>query len=220
MALKGAHTDGHRFVADALSRGAAAIVSEEELAAPAGVTVVRVPQARLALAHLSAALLRPPQPGADPGGHHRHQRQDQHHLSPGGHPSSRRAPGWGNGHRELPRGGRDLAGPGDHPGIPGPATAPAGQMRAEGVSHVCHGGLLPCPGFAARVDRAAFDGRGLHQPLPGPPGLPPGPGRLFCRQVPPFSGVVGQRRRPPAWRSSTWTSPGGTSCAAGCGSRS
>src|SRR5271157_2105050 len=55
VALKGARTDGHRFVADALSRGAAAIVSEEELAAPAGVTVVRVPQARLALAHLSAA---------------------------------------------------------------------------------------------------------------------------------------------------------------------
>ncbi len=56
VALKGARTDGHRFVADALSRGAAAIVSEAELTAPAGVTVVRVPQARLALAHLSAAL--------------------------------------------------------------------------------------------------------------------------------------------------------------------
>jgi UDP-N-acetylmuramoyl-L-alanyl-D-glutamate--2,6-diaminopimelate ligase len=55
VALKGALTDGHRFVAEAISRGAAAIVSEQELAAPAGVTVVRAPQARLALAHLSAA---------------------------------------------------------------------------------------------------------------------------------------------------------------------
>ena len=56
VALQGALTDGHRFVADALARGAAAIVSEQELEAPAGVTVVRVPQARLALAHLAAAL--------------------------------------------------------------------------------------------------------------------------------------------------------------------
>ena len=40
-------------------------------------------------------LLRPPQPGADPGGHYRHQRQDQHHLSPGGHPQRRRRTGWG-----------------------------------------------------------------------------------------------------------------------------
>ena len=30
VALKGARTDGHRFVAEALSRGAAAIVSEQE----------------------------------------------------------------------------------------------------------------------------------------------------------------------------------------------
>ncbi len=56
VALKGARTDGHRFLADALARGAAAIVTEQELMAPAGVAVARVPQARLALAHLSAAL--------------------------------------------------------------------------------------------------------------------------------------------------------------------
>jgi len=55
VALKGVHTDGHRFVAEAISRGATAIISEEELEAPAGVTVARVPQGRLALAHLSAA---------------------------------------------------------------------------------------------------------------------------------------------------------------------
>ncbi|MCL4503737.1 MAG: UDP-N-acetylmuramoyl-L-alanyl-D-glutamate--2,6-diaminopimelate ligase [Deltaproteobacteria bacterium] len=56
VALKGARTDGHRFVADALHRGAAAIVSEEDLEVPSGITVVQVKQARLALAHLSAAL--------------------------------------------------------------------------------------------------------------------------------------------------------------------
>jgi UDP-N-acetylmuramoyl-L-alanyl-D-glutamate--2,6-diaminopimelate ligase len=54
VAIKGTRTDGHRFVADAISRGASAIVSEEELEAPAGVAVVRVRDARLALAHLSA----------------------------------------------------------------------------------------------------------------------------------------------------------------------
>ena len=55
VALKGVRTDGHRFIAEAIGRGAAAIVTEPELEAPAGVTVVRVAQARLALAHLSAA---------------------------------------------------------------------------------------------------------------------------------------------------------------------
>ena len=55
VALQGALTDGNRFIADAMARGAAAIVSEQELEAPAGLTTVRVPEARLALAHLAAA---------------------------------------------------------------------------------------------------------------------------------------------------------------------
>lgn len=55
VALKGARTDGHRFVAEAIANGATAIVSEQGLEVPAGLTVVRVDQARLALAHLSAA---------------------------------------------------------------------------------------------------------------------------------------------------------------------
>ena len=55
VALKGSRTDGHLYVAASLKQGARVIVTEEELAPPQGVTVVRVPQARLALAHLSAA---------------------------------------------------------------------------------------------------------------------------------------------------------------------
>jgi UDP-N-acetylmuramoyl-L-alanyl-D-glutamate--2,6-diaminopimelate ligase len=55
VALKGVRTDGHRFIYEAIRRGAAAILTEQELEAPAGVTVVRVAQARRALAHLSAA---------------------------------------------------------------------------------------------------------------------------------------------------------------------
>ncbi len=60
VALKGARTDGHRFLDAALRGGAQVIVSEQELAPPPGVTVVRVPDARLALAHLSAAFYRHP----------------------------------------------------------------------------------------------------------------------------------------------------------------
>ncbi|MGQ9687314.1 MAG: UDP-N-acetylmuramoyl-L-alanyl-D-glutamate--2,6-diaminopimelate ligase [Desulfobaccales bacterium] len=55
VALRGARTDGHRFLNEALGRGARVVVTEEPLKPPSGVTVVRVPQARLALAHLSAA---------------------------------------------------------------------------------------------------------------------------------------------------------------------
>jgi UDP-N-acetylmuramoyl-L-alanyl-D-glutamate--2,6-diaminopimelate ligase len=55
VALKGVRTDGHRFLAAALSRGARVIVTEQELDPSPGVTVVKVPQARRALALISAA---------------------------------------------------------------------------------------------------------------------------------------------------------------------
>jgi UDP-N-acetylmuramoyl-L-alanyl-D-glutamate--2,6-diaminopimelate ligase len=55
VALKGHQTDGHLYVKDSLKQGARVVVTEADLAPPPGVTVVRVPQARLALAHLSAA---------------------------------------------------------------------------------------------------------------------------------------------------------------------
>ncbi|MCK9376066.1 MAG: UDP-N-acetylmuramoyl-L-alanyl-D-glutamate--2,6-diaminopimelate ligase [Syntrophobacterales bacterium] len=55
VALKGHRTDGHLYLADSLTRGAKVVVTEQELAPPDGVTVVRVPEARLALAHISAA---------------------------------------------------------------------------------------------------------------------------------------------------------------------
>ncbi len=55
VALKGWRTDGHRFLEDSLTRGARVIVTEQDLIPPPGVTVVRVPDARRALAHLSAA---------------------------------------------------------------------------------------------------------------------------------------------------------------------
>jgi len=55
VALKGCCTDGHLYLAASLDAGARVVVTEQELAPPPGITVVRVPQARLALAHISAA---------------------------------------------------------------------------------------------------------------------------------------------------------------------
>jgi UDP-N-acetylmuramoyl-L-alanyl-D-glutamate--2,6-diaminopimelate ligase len=55
VALKGCRTDGHLYLAASLDAGARVVVTEQELVPPPGVTVVRVPQARLALAHISAA---------------------------------------------------------------------------------------------------------------------------------------------------------------------
>ncbi len=57
VAYKGVAVDGHRFVPDAVARGAAAIVIENDADIPAPKTVpcLRVPDGREALAHLSAA---------------------------------------------------------------------------------------------------------------------------------------------------------------------
>jgi UDP-N-acetylmuramoyl-L-alanyl-D-glutamate--2,6-diaminopimelate ligase len=54
VALKGHRTDGHLYLEASLEKGARVIVTEHETSPPPGVTVVKVPQARLALAHLSA----------------------------------------------------------------------------------------------------------------------------------------------------------------------
>ena len=59
VAIRGGTTDGHRFVPDALARGAAAVVGTEDLAAQAvdwPAPYVRVADSRLALATLAAAL--------------------------------------------------------------------------------------------------------------------------------------------------------------------
>ena len=53
VALKGTRVDGHRFVEEAVARGAVAVVVEEDGGDP-GVPVVRVPDTHRALAHLAA----------------------------------------------------------------------------------------------------------------------------------------------------------------------
>ncbi|MHB9145176.1 MAG: UDP-N-acetylmuramoyl-L-alanyl-D-glutamate--2,6-diaminopimelate ligase [Symbiobacteriia bacterium] len=54
VAIRGLVTDGHRFVSNAVQAGATAVVVEEDVAVPAGITRVRVPDSRRALAMMAA----------------------------------------------------------------------------------------------------------------------------------------------------------------------
>jgi UDP-N-acetylmuramoyl-L-alanyl-D-glutamate--2,6-diaminopimelate ligase len=60
VAIRGARGNGLEHLPDALARGAAAVVSEEEVALPRGVAHLRVADARLALARVAAAFFRNP----------------------------------------------------------------------------------------------------------------------------------------------------------------
>lgn len=55
VCISGAKSDGHTFVADVAKKGAAAIIVEKEVDAPEGMTVIKVPDTRYALALMSAA---------------------------------------------------------------------------------------------------------------------------------------------------------------------
>jgi UDP-N-acetylmuramoyl-L-alanyl-D-glutamate--2,6-diaminopimelate ligase len=55
VAIRGFHTDGHAYIPQALERGATAVVYEDREWAPPGITSVRVPDSRTALAPLAAA---------------------------------------------------------------------------------------------------------------------------------------------------------------------
>src|SRR5690348_5530783 len=62
FALRGAETDGHRFIGDAISRGAAAVVAERKTDIPAGIVEIVVPDGWSALFSLAAHALRRVQP--------------------------------------------------------------------------------------------------------------------------------------------------------------
>lgn len=55
ICISGAVTDGHDFIPEVVKKGAAAIVVEKEISLNEEVTVIRVPDTRLALAQMSAA---------------------------------------------------------------------------------------------------------------------------------------------------------------------
>jgi len=60
FALPGATTDGHRFIADAVESGAAAVVSEREMNLPETVAAIRVSDARHALAEAARTFYHDP----------------------------------------------------------------------------------------------------------------------------------------------------------------
>ena len=63
FALRGATVDGHSFIAEALRRGARAVISEVSAPLPAGVTGIVVADSRLALALAAARFYAAPSPG-------------------------------------------------------------------------------------------------------------------------------------------------------------
>ncbi len=60
FALRGETADGHRFIEDAIARGAKAVFMEERIALPAGVTGVQVDNTRRTMAHAAAAFFNEP----------------------------------------------------------------------------------------------------------------------------------------------------------------
>src|SRR2546430_17565425 len=54
FALRGAEMDGHKFVKDAIARGAAAVVVERRLEAPSGIVEIVVPDTWTALYDVAA----------------------------------------------------------------------------------------------------------------------------------------------------------------------
>ncbi|MGB8908364.1 MAG: UDP-N-acetylmuramoyl-L-alanyl-D-glutamate--2,6-diaminopimelate ligase [Candidatus Cybelea sp.] len=65
VALRGAHTDGHRHANDAAGKGAHVVVVERAVDLPAGVTVVQVANSRRALSALAAAFYGDPSHSLD-----------------------------------------------------------------------------------------------------------------------------------------------------------
>ncbi|HXW08185.1 MAG TPA: Mur ligase family protein [Vicinamibacterales bacterium] len=63
VAVPGTALDGHAYIAEAVNRGAVAVVAERAGTVPAGVPVVRVPSARAALAVLAARFSNHPADG-------------------------------------------------------------------------------------------------------------------------------------------------------------
>ena len=55
VCISGAVCDGHDFAGEVVEKGAAALIVEKDVTVPSEVTVIRVPDTRVALAEMSAA---------------------------------------------------------------------------------------------------------------------------------------------------------------------
>ena len=55
ICIRGAVVDGHKFIPDVVAKGAKVLVVEEEVTAPADVTIIKVIDTRYAMAFISSA---------------------------------------------------------------------------------------------------------------------------------------------------------------------
>ena len=172
VCIRGFQQDGHAFIADAVARGAVAVVVEDDparLRVPAGVTVIRVPNSRSALAHLAARFFGHPSRQLRLVGVTGHQREDHHGAPRGIHPARRGASRRPAGdHRVSLRGGH-VPRRADHAGGQRPAAPPGAHARHRRLGRG-DGSLVPlldaAPGGGVRIRR-----RRLHQSHAGPPRL-------------------------------------------------
>jgi hypothetical protein len=136
--------------------------------------------------------------------HHRHQRQDLHRLVAGAVASGARQPAAVVGTLGMGRAGPATAATGLT--TPDPVSCSRDcALRRAGVQRPARSRPRPSASPRRRLGHATrIRGGGVHQPHPGPPGLPRQHGRLLGRQARscstgPACGRGGQRRRP-AWR--------------------
>ena len=210
VALKGCRTDGHLYLPPASPRAPGWWSPSRIWPRRPGVTVVRVPQARLALAHISAAFYDHPSRELTLVGitGTNGKTSTTYILEAILNAAGCRVGVVGTVNYRV--GDRDLAGPGDHPRVPGPPAAPPGNAH-PGRHPRLPGGLLPCPGFKAGGRRPS-----------SPPGSSPTSPRTtwtttgtWTNILPPNPGSFWKSwptaAPPGGWRSSTWTTPGGGS---------
>ena len=204
-ALPGFTTHGARFAGMAQGSGAVAILTD-----PAGAALIRSepgvelprPGRRRPPGSARCSVgpgVRRPRRGPCDHGDHRHQRQDDREL-----PARCRPAGCGTHHRgdrhgRHPHRRRGPPGRPDHAGGPGPARPAGGDARARRVGG--HDGGVQSRAGAGPGRRHGLRSRRVHQPEPGPPGLPRRHGVLLRRQGPavhrpPRHRGPGLRRRP------------------------
>ncbi len=197
VALPGSRHHGAEFSGDAAAAGAVAVLTDatgSRAAAAAGLPALVVADPRARLGERGVLGVREPVRPAAAHRRHGDERQDHNHLLPGGCAENGRSPD--GAHRRRADQGR-RRGDGkypDHPGGPGSAGVARGDGRA-GRDGRGDGGLQPRSRPRPR-GRDVLRRGGVHQPVPGPPGLPRGHRRLLRRQgAAVHTGVHPDRRR-------------------------
>ncbi len=152
-AIRGVEVDGHRFIEEAIQRGAEVVVSEEEREVSDG-TMILVPNSRQALAKISIKLLWRSFVPAQAHRGHRDQWKDDDHLSFGIDSEEGRGHGWRDRNDQLSVRPKRHSRSKHDAGVSGSSKNALGDGR--GRDFPCHhGGLFP----------RARSGSGLRMPV-------------------------------------------------------